>query len=300
MGVRGIRYRKEKEDKDFKFSEGFIQESLSRFFAPNSVKYDIDGLYVFDWESDKLLETRSGYIYEFEIKISKADFKNDFKHKKEKHIILEGAEKYHDKYLPKYYERLEKSRKNGGRSEEYFHRWADTSKMYLAEGHNRPNYFYYATPPDLITAEEVPEYAGLVYVNQWGVISTVKKAPCLHKEKIDDATLNLGEKFYYNMVHWRSKFKKEKREREYAQKRLLEEIEAKGQGLAYADLEQQYKELEKVHKELVESKTKTDSQLHRDLYRQNMMVRSLAREIQKYKPDFNFWTWEEENFGETK
>ena len=171
--------------------------------------------------------------------------------------------------------------------------------MYLAEGHNRPNYFYYATPPDLIKEEDVPEYAGLVYVNQWGGISIVKKAPCLHKEKIDDATLNLGEKFYYNMVHWRNKFKKENREREYAQKRLLEEIRAKGQGLAYADLEQQYKELEKVHKEFVESKAKTDSQLHRDLYRQNMMVRSLAREIQKYKPDFNFWTWEEENFGET-
>ena len=84
----GIRHTIKKEDKDFKFSEGFIQESLSRFFSPNSVKYDLDGLYVFDWESDKLLETRSGYIYEFEIKISKADFKNDFKHKKEKHIIL--------------------------------------------------------------------------------------------------------------------------------------------------------------------------------------------------------------------
>ena len=110
--------------------------------------------------------------------------------------------------------------------------------------------------------------------------------------------MNLGEKFYYNMVNWRNKFKREKREREYAQKRLLEEIDAKGQGMAYADLERQYKELEKIHKDLVESKAKTDSQLHRDLYRQNMIVRGLAREMQKYKPDFNFWTWESENFGE--
>ena len=293
-----LRKTTRKEDDNFKFSEGFIQDSLSHFFAPNSVKYDIDGLYVFDWESDKLLETRSGYIYEFEIKISRADFKNDFKHKKDKHIILEGPEKYPDKYLPKYYERLEESRKSGGRAEEYFHKWADENSLYLVSAHKRPNYFYYATPPDLIKEDEVPKYAGLVYVNQWGGISIVKKAPCLHKEKIDDAELNLGEKFYYNMVNWRNKFKREKREREYAQKRLLEEIDAKGQGMAYADLERQYKELEKVHKDLVESKAKTDSQLHRDLYRQNMIVRGLAREMQKYKPDFNFWTWESENFGE--
>ena len=77
---------------DFKFSEEFIQTALNDFFSYSSVKYNIDGLYVFDWESDKLLETKSGYIYEFEIKISKADFKNDFKHKKDKHI--KGQDRY--------------------------------------------------------------------------------------------------------------------------------------------------------------------------------------------------------------
>ena len=49
---------------NFKFSEEFIQEALNHFFAINSVKYNIDGLYVFGWESDKLLETKSGYIYD--------------------------------------------------------------------------------------------------------------------------------------------------------------------------------------------------------------------------------------------
>ena len=102
-----------KKNTDFKFSEGFIQDALNGFFAYNSVKYNIDGLYIFDWESDKLLETKSGYIYEFEIKISKADYKNDFKHKKDKHIILAGEEGYGDKYLPRYYEFLEENRKRG-------------------------------------------------------------------------------------------------------------------------------------------------------------------------------------------
>lgn len=296
MGVYRLKPKRE-EDPNFKFTEEFIQESLNKFFSPNSVKYNIDGLYVFEWESDKLLETKSGYMYEFEIKVSRADFKNDFKHKREKHIILEGAEKYPDKYLPKYYELLDESRKRGGRAEEYFHRWADNSGAYLAEGHRRPNYFYYAVPTDLIKEDEVPQYAGLIYVNQWGGISAIKKAPCLHKDKYTDEELNFAEKFYYNMVHWRNKFKKEKREKEYSQKRLLQEIKAKGQGTAYADLERQYKELEKTHKEYVESRSKTDSQLHRDLYRQNMAVRLLAREVQKHDPNFNFWTWTDEHLG---
>ena len=64
MGIR-----KKNTDTDFKFSESFIQEALNGFFAYNSVKYNIDGLYIFDWESDKLLVTKSGYIYKNEIKI---------------------------------------------------------------------------------------------------------------------------------------------------------------------------------------------------------------------------------------
>ena len=179
----------------------------------------------------------------------------------------------------------------------YFHHWADEAKRFLVEGHKRPNYFYYATPPDLIKAEDVPEYAGLVYVDENEGIKTIKKAPCLHKEKIEDGELNLGEKFYYNMAHWRSKFKHEKKEREYAQKRLLEEIESKGQGLAYADLEGKYNELKKAHELYVESQAKSESQLHKELRMQNMMARSLAHEVQKYNPKFNFFNWQEENFG---
>lgn len=295
----GVRFKKEKVDKsDFKFTEGFIQESLSGFFAPNSIKYDLDGLYVFDWESDKLLETRSGYIYEFEIKISKADFKNDFKHKVDKHIILEGPEKYPDKYLPKYYERLEESRKNGGRAEEYFHRWADESKMYLVDGHKRPNYFYYATPPDLIKAEDVPEYAGLAYINEWGVISIIKKAPCLHKEKISDADLNLGEKFYYNMDSWRRKCKKTKEEAILWREKFEAELDSKGQKVAYKDMEAELEMYKKSCQQLAEEKQKSNNQLHRDLYHQNIMVRNLARELQKYNPKFDFFGFEKELFGD--
>ena len=78
-----------------KYTEENIQFALNNFFTPNSVRYAIDGQYVFGWESDKLIMMRSsGLVYEFEIKISKADFKNDFKNKQRKHTILEGKEEY--------------------------------------------------------------------------------------------------------------------------------------------------------------------------------------------------------------
>ncbi len=64
---------------DKTLTEQKIQRVLNKFMA--SPKYKVDGLFVFRWESDKLLWTKSGYIYEFEIKISRADYKNDFKHK---------------------------------------------------------------------------------------------------------------------------------------------------------------------------------------------------------------------------
>ena len=85
-----------------KFSEGFIQEALEKYFAENSVRYFMDNLFVFRWESDKLIETKTGYIYEFEIKISKADFKNDFKNKKDKHMILAGSKACGQEYLPSF------------------------------------------------------------------------------------------------------------------------------------------------------------------------------------------------------
>ena len=154
MGSIGDRNKNKSENP---FTEREIIEQL-RFFI-SQPRYKLDNLYVFGWESDCLLLTRSGYWYEFEVKISKADFKNDFKNKKEKHSIL-SSEK-------------------------------ETKK---------PNFFYYVVPEDLIAPYDVPEYAGLIYIKRGRGLITVKKAPTLHKEKNDPNSLNLTDKFYYNMV----------------------------------------------------------------------------------------------------
>ena len=46
-----------------------------------------------------------------------------------------------------------------------------------------PQKFYYCVPENLITADEVPEYAGLVYYTRWGSFKEIKKAPKLHDVK---------------------------------------------------------------------------------------------------------------------
>lgn len=123
-------------------------------------KYLLNNLYVFAWESDYLAMTKSGYWYEVEVKISKADFKADFK-KEKKHKTLQFRNAKHC-----------------------------------------PNYYYYAVPEGLILPEEVPEYAGLIYISKHGYISTCKGAPMLHKNKLK---LDLQDKFYYNWKHEQSK-----------------------------------------------------------------------------------------------
>lgn len=84
----------------------------------------------------------SGYCQEVEIKLSRSDFKADFK--KPKHeAIKQGKFK------------------------------------------GVANRFYYAVPNGLIKENEIPDYAGLIYVSEFGSLNVIKKAPLLHRLKFD-------------------------------------------------------------------------------------------------------------------
>lgn len=204
MGVIG---RKNKTE----WTEDIIVDKLRwHFLSPSTVRYHINGLYTFShtWESDFLALTKSGYLYEGEVKISRSDFKADFK-KEQKHTLLKES-----------YEKLEGT-----------------------EGKLRPHYFFYAVPEGLISAEEVPEYAGLVYmVNHFPYWKWVKQAPQLHKEKFSDEQLNLQDKFYYTMVSWKDKaltgYKQELEET----RKLLKEAKTDADGKKYPYTLKEYKE----------------------------------------------------------
>ena len=127
-------------------------------------KYSISNAYIFNWESDYLTVTDSDYVIEIESKISKSDFKDDFK-KSEKHNLLEAQE-------------------------------ADNTK--------RPNKLYYACPRGLLGTWELPKHAGLleVYRDKEGelVCETIKEAKFIHKDIIlDNIKSTLLLKFSWRM-----------------------------------------------------------------------------------------------------
>lgn len=110
-------------------------------------------------ESDIIVVSRAGIVIECEVKISRADFRKDMK-KTQKHWRL----------------------KNG---------------IFLPQ-QKSPNKFFYACPEGLIKPEEVPEYAGLIYVNGFTLkeekqvsfeIKTIKKAPYIHRIKSDHSII---------------------------------------------------------------------------------------------------------------
>lgn len=247
-----------KKTEKVEWSEEKIIDVLERNFL-SQPKYVIRNLYVFDksWESDYLAMTKSGYLYEGEVKISRADFKADMK-KKRKHQILEGT------YEPKMIQPWGKE--------------AYTEKVL------KPNYFFYAVPEGLIEPEEVPEYAGLVYMcDVWPYVKWVKNAPKIHGEKLGEDDLNLCEKFYYNMVSWRNKAINDYKRELDVTRQLLKEAKTDEDGNKYPHTAGEYK---KMYEALI--KEKIDSEKYREqLFGEVLALRSenriLKRENERLK-----------------
>lgn len=163
-------------------TEQLLQQYLRGW--KSNPKYIVENLYVFDWESDMLIKTRSGYWYEVECKISFADFKNDFKHKWQKHEFLKTGD----------------------------------------EKHRRPNYFYYCVPWYLSgkVLPLLPEYAGLLVLTEDGKLKEVKQVLSLHQHKYTNEELKLCDKFYYAYRNWKENVERHQPTAEI--KRLKDEI----------------------------------------------------------------------------
>jgi hypothetical protein len=122
-------------------------------------------------ECDVISISKSDYIYEYEIKISRSDYKKDFI--KEKHTLIIN-------------EKFTQSRKG--------------ELEYLL-----PNYFTFVTIKDLIQVEEVPDYAGLIYINDDLSFEVIKKPKLLHNTKANESLIrkiahNLSCKLIFNKI----------------------------------------------------------------------------------------------------
>jgi hypothetical protein len=165
-------------DEKIKYTEGKILELLHKKYL-KLAKFKVSNVFLFrdNWESDFFFVRRdNNYSTEIEIKCSRSDFFNDIK-KTEKHSILQF-----------------------GKYNLNFRRYDRSSKLYenISEERKwdyRPNKFFYCVPENLIKVEEIPNYAGLMYVNELGVY-TIKEAKFLHKEKLNFEK-KLCIKFYY-------------------------------------------------------------------------------------------------------
>lgn len=126
-------------------------------------------IYRWDWESDLFVLKDSGFSWEFEIKISRNDYKKDFT-KFKKHKLLE------------------ETRKN------------KTSK------HIIPNKFWYVVPKDLIKKEEIPEYAGLMYFSRGFGFEVIKEAPTIHKD-VHEFDKLMVKKFFHRLINLEGRFR---------------------------------------------------------------------------------------------
>ena len=204
-------------------TEKSIQKALFHLF--NSHEYKFTNTYFFNNESDFLSFLSSGFCYECEIKISRSDFKADFK--KEKHVIHKANESGGNLFLRKQgvsisrnlswdfcreFPELIESNEYVSITREFNHlrevilneritvdfHAVTSSKIEFASHDNKllPNKFFYAVPTGLISKEEVPDYAGLIYVDELGNCTKIKDGKFLHKDKLDPK--KLFTKMYYS------------------------------------------------------------------------------------------------------
>lgn len=177
--------------------------------------YQLTNSYVFAWESDYFgIAKGSGYVYEIEVKMSKSDFKADFK-KVQKHLMLKSKGRVCSFKGHTEYDRttLKAAREIGFELEK--HHQQDYQGNIYPDDHTIsmpvsstvlfkkpliPNRFYYACPKGLIDKKDIPEYAGLIYVDRYS-FKIIKKAPLIHKEKIkQNINRILLDKFYYKYL----------------------------------------------------------------------------------------------------
>lgn len=114
------------------------------------------------FECDVFELTKAGYFREYEIKISRSDFRAD---------ALKAKEKYG--FTGKQIEVVERTTKH---------------ERLARNDPAGPTRFWYVTPEKLLSLEEIPPWAGLISARAYGpglILHTEKEAPSLHSQQAD-------------------------------------------------------------------------------------------------------------------
>ena len=147
-------------------TEKKIQKALWNYYDGIQHQIVVPNIHLHYSEADLITVMKSGYMNEIEIKISKADFKNDFK--KQKHTMMENL--VQGKIL-------------------------NRATLYSA------NYFWFAIPKALHPKINfpIPDHYGLIVIDEpLAFISIIKRAKLLHREKITQKQLHrIGRSLMY-------------------------------------------------------------------------------------------------------
>lgn len=177
----------------------YIQKSIYFQCKRRQQAFMVSNKYLNKWfECDFISISKSDYLTEYEIKISKSDFKRDFIEKPIKHAWLDGRRT--GEVITEDYIIVDKPSP------------PKDDPPYVARRYHKmdpfhgPNYFYYVCPENLIKIEEIPKYAGLIYIienkTNVGKLQYIKKAPLLHKIKTTEETKN-GINVRYMYDYWK-------------------------------------------------------------------------------------------------
>lgn len=124
------------------------------------------------WECDVWACTKAGFGVEYEIKLTRSDFKADAQKVKEDYVWKDGKrERGPDGWLLR--ETLNKH-----------------DRLAMADERG-PSRFYYVTPPDLLQPGDLPPWAGHIVFNPLNPVyratSIEVDAPRLHRKKVEQA-----------------------------------------------------------------------------------------------------------------
>lgn len=166
-------------------TERYINQKIFGFFNGD---YRLCNTFIFGWESDFFMISKSGYTIEIEIKISYSDFKADFK----KTHAYSGMLKH--QYL-------------------------------LSDNLDKPNKFYYACPAELIKPKDIDSRYGLIWITEHNDPKIIQQAKFLHKKKQLDAhkfVFQLMQKFYHRYINLRLDLNLREYDLKIGQKRIYE------------------------------------------------------------------------------
>lgn len=131
-----------------------IQKNLIDFARGHAYDIVLCNYYFGSYEMDVFKLNDKRWITEYEIKISRSDFKRDFSKSRNKYLYEDDFRNYTTVTTKKHDE--------------------------LLTGECKPNRFYFVVPYGLIDVKELPAHCGLIYYKD-GRFTIVKSAKLLHR-----------------------------------------------------------------------------------------------------------------------